>query len=45
VNAVIDALAHAGQGRAAEQVQMPLTAETVWRALQGDYPAPRIPPR
>jgi len=37
VNAVIDALAHAGQGRQAEQVQMPLTSQVVWRALQGDY--------
>jgi aerobic carbon-monoxide dehydrogenase large subunit len=34
VNAVVDALDHAGLGRAAETVQMPLTAETVWRALQ-----------
>ncbi len=41
VNAVIDALDHAGQGRHAERVQMPLTAERVWRALHGDYdPAP-----
>ena len=41
VNAVIDALDHAGQGRNAERVQMPLTAERVWRALHGDYdPAP-----
>jgi aerobic carbon-monoxide dehydrogenase large subunit len=41
VNAVIDALDHAGQGRKAERVQMPLTAERVWRALHGDYdPAP-----
>ncbi len=41
VNAVIDALDHAGQGRKAERVQMPLTAEHVWRALHGDYdPAP-----
>jgi carbon-monoxide dehydrogenase large subunit len=41
VNAVIDALDHAGQGRAAERVQMPLTAERVWRALHGQYaPAP-----
>jgi carbon-monoxide dehydrogenase large subunit len=39
VNAVIDALAHAGQGRAAERVQMPLTGERVWRALRGEYPA------
>jgi carbon-monoxide dehydrogenase large subunit len=41
VNAVIDALDHAGQGRKAERVQMPLTPERVWRALHGDYdPAP-----
>ena len=39
VNAVIDALDHAGQGRAAEQVQMPLTSQRVWRALQGEYDA------
>ena len=39
VNAVIDALAHAGQGRAAERVQMPLTGQRVWRALQGEYDA------
>jgi carbon-monoxide dehydrogenase large subunit len=44
VNAVIDALAQAGQGRAAEQVQMPLTSEVVWRALRGDYgPALKLP--
>jgi carbon-monoxide dehydrogenase large subunit len=35
VNAVVDALASAGLGRKAEQVQMPLTSEVVWRALQG----------
>jgi carbon-monoxide dehydrogenase large subunit len=52
VNAVVDALAGgaagesaglpgvAGQGRAAEQMQMPLTPEVVWRALRGQY-APR----
>jgi aerobic carbon-monoxide dehydrogenase large subunit len=34
VNAVIDALDHAGLGREAERVQMPLTAPVVWRALQ-----------
>ena len=28
VNAVVDALAHAGLGRDAERVQMPLTAQT-----------------
>ncbi len=33
VNAVIDALDTAGLGRAAEKVQMPLTPEVVWRAL------------
>ena len=33
VNAVVDALAHAGLGRDAELVQMPLTSERVWRAL------------
>jgi len=41
VNAVVDALDHAGLGRAAEQVQMPLTAERVWRALASDFgPSP-----
>ena len=39
VNAVIDALDQAGQGRAAERMQMPLTSQRVWRALQGDYDA------
>ena len=33
VNAVIDALDHAGLGAAAEGIQMPVTAERVWRAL------------
>lgn len=33
VNAVIDALDHAGLGRDAERIQMPVTAERVWRAL------------
>ncbi|HSI58121.1 MAG TPA: xanthine dehydrogenase family protein molybdopterin-binding subunit [Ideonella sp.] len=33
VNAVIDALDRAGLGREAERVQMPLTAEQLWRAL------------
>ena len=33
VNAVIDALDHAGLGAAAEAIQMPLTSERVWRAL------------
>jgi len=40
VNAVVDALASAGLGRDAERVQMPLTAETVWRALRGDFGPP-----
>ena len=35
VNAVIDALDHAGLGRAAECIQMPLTAGKVWAALNG----------
>lgn len=39
VNAVVDALASAGLGREAEKVQMPLTAPTVWRALQRDFDA------
>jgi carbon-monoxide dehydrogenase large subunit len=34
VNAVIDALARAGHGSAAARMQMPLTSERVWRALQ-----------
>jgi len=33
VNAVIDALDHAGLGAAAQAIQMPVTAERVWRAL------------
>jgi aerobic carbon-monoxide dehydrogenase large subunit len=40
VNAVVDALAAAGLGRDAEKVQMPLTASTVWRALQRDFDRP-----
>jgi carbon-monoxide dehydrogenase large subunit len=35
VNAVIDALDHAGLGRKAERIQMPLTAGKVWAALNG----------
>jgi carbon-monoxide dehydrogenase large subunit len=42
VNAVVDALASAGLGRDAEKVQMPLTAERVWRALRGEFP-PGVP--
>ena len=37
VNAVIDALDHAGVGRAAERLQMPLTAPKVWAALAGEF--------
>jgi carbon-monoxide dehydrogenase large subunit len=33
VNAVVDALDHAGLGRDAERIQMPITSERVWRAL------------
>ncbi|HEV7575025.1 MAG TPA: xanthine dehydrogenase family protein molybdopterin-binding subunit [Caldimonas sp.] len=35
MNAVIDALDHAGLGRAAEKIRMPATAERVWQALRG----------
>ena len=34
INAVIDALAHAGLGRAAEKIQMPATPERVWQMLR-----------
>lgn len=37
VNAVIQALDHAGQGRRTELMQMPLTAARVWRALAGEF--------
>ena len=37
VNAVVDALDHAGHGRNAEKVQMPLTSEQLWRALAGEF--------
>jgi carbon-monoxide dehydrogenase large subunit len=43
VNAVVDALDHAGLGRDAEKVQMPLTAERVWRALQRDFGPEPLP--
>ncbi len=47
VNAVVDALAHGlagtGQGRAAEAVQMPLTAEAVWCGWRGQYPQAVLP--
>jgi len=39
VNAVIDALEHAGLGRKGEALQMPITAEKVWRALAGETEA------
>jgi carbon-monoxide dehydrogenase large subunit len=34
VNAVVDALARAGHAEAALRMQMPLTPERVWRAMQ-----------
>ena len=34
VNAVVDALAHAGLGHRAEAIHMPLTAQRVWQALR-----------
>ncbi len=34
MNAVADALAHAGAQRAAREIQMPATSERVWQALQ-----------
>jgi carbon-monoxide dehydrogenase large subunit len=34
MNAVIDALDHAGLGHAAESIRMPATSERVWLALQ-----------
>jgi len=37
VNAVVDAIRHKG----INDVQMPMTPERVWRALQGDQPADR----
>lgn len=41
VNAVVDALDSAGLGRDAERIQMPVTAERVWRALAKDFePSP-----
>jgi len=43
VNAVVDALAASGLGRDAERVQMPLTAERIWRALKRDFGASGMP--
>ena len=34
MNALVDALAHAGLGRAAEKIRMPATSQRVWQALQ-----------
>ncbi len=34
MNALVDALAHAGLGRDAEKIRMPATSERVWQALQ-----------
>jgi carbon-monoxide dehydrogenase large subunit len=34
VNAVVDALARAGAGAQVDALQMPLTAEKLWRALR-----------
>jgi len=34
MNAIVDALDHAGLGRAAEQIEMPATSERVWQALR-----------
>jgi carbon-monoxide dehydrogenase large subunit len=42
VNAVVDALDHAGLGRQAQTLQMPLTAERVWQALRGISTDPRL---
>jgi carbon-monoxide dehydrogenase large subunit len=35
VNAVVDALRRAGRGEQALRLQMPLSSERVWRALNG----------
>lgn len=41
VNAIVDALDHAGLGRDAERIQMPVTSERIWRALAKDFePSP-----
>ncbi|MCA0239933.1 MAG: hypothetical protein LCI02_03665 [Proteobacteria bacterium] len=37
VTAVVDALASAWLGREVKRIQMPLTSEVVWRALQRDF--------
>ena len=38
MNAVIDALDHAGLGRTAEALQMPATSERVWQMLRSRSP-------
>jgi carbon-monoxide dehydrogenase large subunit len=38
INAIVDALDHAGLGRAAERIQMPATPERVWQALRAVAP-------
>ena len=38
MNALVDALAHAGLGRKAESLQMPATSARVWQALQAIAP-------
>ncbi|HEY1392826.1 MAG TPA: xanthine dehydrogenase family protein molybdopterin-binding subunit [Methylibium sp.] len=41
VNAIVDALDHAGLGADAERIQMPVTSERIWRALARDFePSP-----
>jgi carbon-monoxide dehydrogenase large subunit len=39
VNAIVDALDHAGLGRDAERIQMPVTSERIWRALRREVEA------
>jgi carbon-monoxide dehydrogenase large subunit len=39
VSAVLDALARAGLDTRVDALQMPLTSEKIWRALQGEFPA------
>jgi carbon-monoxide dehydrogenase large subunit len=34
MNAVVDALDHAGLGRAAERIDMPATPERIWQLLR-----------
>jgi carbon-monoxide dehydrogenase large subunit len=39
MNAIVDALDHAGLGRDAERIQMPVTSERIWRALRREVEA------